>query len=299
MTLRGRSIRHEAVMGTIVTIEVLRQDAGGAIGRAFEWFREIERRCTRFDPDSELMRLVREVGVAVEVSEILFEAIQFAVEVARETDGAFDPTVGAAMETRGFDRNYLTGQVVHTAAQSANDVTYRDLQLNATRKTVTLRRPLVIDLGAVAKGLAVDAAARELKPLEDFAIDAGGDLYLGGCNAEGEPWSVGIRHPRRPTDVVERVRVSDAAVCTSGDYERRSRSEEHGHIIDPRGKDDVRRVASATVIAPTAMLADALATASFVLGPIEGVGLLERLGIAGLLLSDSLERHATERWACA
>ena len=78
----------------------------------------------------------------------------------------------------------------------------------------------MLDLGAVAKGMAVDAAARELAVCGDFAIDAGGDLYLGGVNRNGEPWRVGIRHPRRDGELIEAVTVSDRAVCTSGDYER-------------------------------------------------------------------------------
>ena len=63
------------------------------------------------------------------------------------------------------------------------------MRLDPDRRTITLRRPLTLDLGAVAKGLAVDMAARELEPFRDFAIDAGGDLYLGGSNPQGEPWS--------------------------------------------------------------------------------------------------------------
>ena len=76
---------------------------------------------------------------------------------------------------------------------------------------------MTLDLGAVAKGLAIDAAARELQPFGDFAIDAGGDLYLGGRNPDGAPWSVGIRHPRLDGRLIDSLRVSNKAVCTSGD----------------------------------------------------------------------------------
>jgi FAD:protein FMN transferase len=148
-------------------------------------------------------------------------------------------------------------------------------------------RPLTLDLGAVAKGLAVDAAARELEPYTNFAIDAGGDLFLGGCNHEGEPWSVGIRHPRIPGELIDRLRVSNQAVCTSGDYERGE------HILDPRANVAAGAVASATVVAPGAMLADALATAAFVLGPEEGIHLLERMGVEGLLVTADLQRFET------
>src|SRR5262249_39973612 len=90
-------------------------------------------------------------------------------------------------------------------------------------------------------------------------------------------------------------RVSNCAVCTSGDYERRSASADGGHhILDPRTGQSANAVASATVIAPTAMLADALATAAFVLGPEDGIQLLERLGIDGLIITPSLEQYATQ-----
>jgi len=143
----------------------------------------------------------------------------------------------------------------------------------------------------VAKGLAIDMAARELQPLRHFAIDAGGDLYLAGRNARGEAWSVGIRHPRKDREVIEMFQVSDAAVCTSGDYERRS-GDDH-HILDPRESDAASAVASATVIAPAAMVADALATAAFVLGPVDGIAFLESQNVDGMILTPTLDRRVT------
>ena len=165
------------------------------------------------------------------------------------------------------------------------------MEIDCDARTITLRAPLVLDLGAVAKGLAIDMAARELAPLRHFMIDAGGDLYAGGCNARGKPWSIGIRHPRRDGEWIETVTASDCAVCTSGDYERASANGHH--LIDPVTREPAAALASATVIAPTAMVADALATAAFVLGPEEGLRLLERQRVEGLLLTAELDRHAT------
>ena len=113
------------------------------------------------------------------------------------------------------------------------------MRLDPHRKTITLLRPLLLDLGAVAKGLAIDMAARELRPFAHFAINAGGDVYVGGRNAQGAPWSVGIRHPRVPGALFDTLRVSDCAVCTSGDYERRCPAEIDAaagghHILDPQ-----------------------------------------------------------------
>ena len=272
-------IRTEAAMGTLVTIQVVRacDETLVAMDRAFGWFHEIEAHCTRFSESSELMRLVAQPSVTVPVTEILFEALRFALLVAEESGGAFDPV--------GSCRN------------GDEDVSYRDVELDPDRRTILLRRPLTLDLGAVAKGLAVDVAARELMPLQDFAVDAGGDLYLGGLNPQGAPWLVGIRHPRRENELFARLRVSDRAVCTSGDYERRT-PEGKCHILDPRtalspdASPDA--VASVTVIAAGAMVADALATAAFVLGPREALPFLTRMEVEGLIVTPELERCETQ-----
>ena len=217
------------------------------------------------------MQLTSTVGVPTPVSAMLYEAVQFAVAVAEETGGAFDPTVGYEMESRGFNREYSTGRVVRTPLEPDGPVSYRDLRLDPNRRTVTLLRPLILDLGAVAKGLAVDTAARELQPLENFAIDAGGDLYLGGRNPAGEAWAVGIRHPR-----LSRSADRDASrVGQGGLYIGRLRAagrwRMQPHHRSPYRANPPTRSASVTVVAPTAMLADAVATAAFVLGPTEGI----------------------------
>ena len=167
--------RHTStVMGTVVTIEVVGSfddaEAAGqcrtAVAEAFEWFQRVETTCTRFDPDSELMRLTARIGEPTEVSPMLFEAVQFARAVAEDTGGAFDPTVGRVMEARGFNREHRTGREVHTPIAGTDGlVSYRDIELDGRSRTIALRRPLILDLGAVAKGMAIDMAARELAPL--------------------------------------------------------------------------------------------------------------------------------------
>jgi thiamine biosynthesis lipoprotein len=283
-------------MGTIVSIQVVdagAREAGAAIDRAFAWFRHVEDTCSRFDPRSELRQLSTRPGEPVPVSDLLFRAVEFAVAVAEETDGAFDPTIGGRLEARGFNRNYRTGEIVTATDGPGAPASYRDIALDSAATTITLARPLVLDLGAVAKGLAIDMAARELAPFEHYAIDAGGDLYLAGRNPAGERWAVGLRHPRRDREFFDVVRVSNVAVCTSGDYERPAVDGTGHHILDPRNGASADVVVSATVIAPTALLADALATAAFVLGPTEGLALLEQHGVDGLIVSPTLDRVAT------
>jgi thiamine biosynthesis lipoprotein len=275
-------------MNTLVTIRVIAADtpdANAAVERAFGWFHEIERRCSRFDPESELMRITARAGEPAVASPILYEAVHFALKVAEVSEGAFDPTVGRRMQARGFDREHRTGEIVRQPAEEC--VSWRDVVLDPEVGTITILRPLTLDLGAVAKGLAVDAAVRELEPLQNFVIDAGGDLYLGGENERGAPWLVGIRHPRKDGEIIAALAVSNQAVCTSGDYERA------GHLLDPRSGVSPDTVASATVVAPGAMLADAMATAIFVLGPADGIDLLERLGLEGLIVTPELQQYET------
>jgi len=290
-------------MGTGVTIEVVgdgahpdrRVERDGAIARALDWFGEVEARCSRFVSDSEVMQLVGRTGEDVPVSDILFQLVGFALTIAHETCGAFDPTVGRAMETRGDDTEYRTGARIQTTSALPMGANFRHVHLDARQRTIRIERPLVLDLGAVAKGLAIDLAVRELRGLGDFALDAGGDLYLSGANGEGESWSVGICHPRAPTTLLATVRASNVAICTSGNYERRDVAPD-GHIVDGRTLVTATTCESATVAAPLALVADALSTAAFVLGPADGLALLERHDVAGLIVDPSLNVHMTSKW---
>ncbi len=279
-------------MNTVVTVRVVREAPAEVFERAFGWFREVESRCSRFDPDSEMMRLCGRAGEAVEVSPLLFEAVRFARLVAEESGGAFDPTQGGRMAELGFHRHHVTGEPV--AAHPSSTGTFRDIEVDDERRTILLRRPLTLDLASVVKGLAVDLAARELAPFHDFAIDAGGDLYLSGANEQGEAWSIGVRHPRHASELITSLRVTNRAVCTSGDYERQMDGVHH--ILDPATGNSARAAASVTVIAPAAMIADALATAAFVMGPESGIPFLERMGVEGFIVTPELALFETRGW---
>src|SRR5437867_1572773 len=101
-------------MDTAVSVEVVSEapadQLGSAMQRALAWFGAVEAACSRFDPGSELRQLLRHVGRPVPASPLLFEAVQFALALARSTAGAFDTTVGRLLEARGFDRDYRTGR---------------------------------------------------------------------------------------------------------------------------------------------------------------------------------------------
>ncbi|MEP6763847.1 MAG: FAD:protein FMN transferase [Gemmatimonadaceae bacterium] len=292
-----------ACMGTVVNIKIVGNTPNAAsfterkeaVSRAENWFRKIEVSCNRFDATSEVRKLSQQPGVPVVVSTILFQAVNFALAVAQHTNGVFDPTIGRHMESLGFTRDYRTGENTASSLPVRASTSFRDVELNEALQTITLHEPLLLDLGAVAKGLAIDMAARELEPLEHYSIDAGGDVLVSGRNPDSGPWAIGIRHPRNAEQLIRTMHVSDVAICTSGDYERFSESSSHHHIVNAATLESANALASVTVLADSAMVADALATAAFSLGPKAGLALLERHNVEGLLVTPSLTQFATAR----
>lgn len=279
-------------MDTLVDIQVVsrksKEEQEAKINRAFEVFQKVELACSRFTSNSELMKACQIVGDPVEVSPLLFEPLFMAVEVAKLTDGLFDPTVGKMMEVNGFNRHYLTGDYMESPF--SDSVTYQDIVLDPQSRTLLLRKPLVIDLGAVAKGFAIDLAVNELKEFEGFMVNAGGDLFAGGVDEKGDPWKVGIQHPKQKGKLIETIEISNEAVCTSGSYERRkpNRQDLH-HLVNPKTKRSPNEWISCSVIAPFAMMADAFSTAAFLLGVKEGKSLLEQLDLKGLFITSELQ----------
>ncbi|MBB3070761.1 thiamine biosynthesis lipoprotein [Paenibacillus baekrokdamisoli] len=279
-------------MDTVVDIKVVTRksndDAESAIDRAFEAFRKVEHACSRFSLDSELMEACRRIKTPVQISPFLFEPLKFGLEVAKWTNGIFDPTVGKAMEDLGFNQHYLTGKLIQSS--SSESATYRDIILNEQDRTLYLRKPLVIDLGGVAKGFAIDLASQELKEFEGFVINAGGDLYAGGLDESGSKWKIGIQHPINKEQIIQMIEISYEAVCTSGSYERKSpiNADMH-HIIDPNSKQSPTEWISCSVIAPYAMMADAFSTASFLLGADRGRSLIEAIDLKGVLITSDLQ----------
>ncbi|WP_061860278.1 FAD:protein FMN transferase [Priestia megaterium] len=278
-------------MGTTVSIQVIAPQSDEAnvlhhISKAFTIFKTVETTCSRFAAKSEVMKLIRHVKEPVSVSPLLFEALHFAVLVANETNGIFDPTVGKQLENRGFNEHYLYGKPVQVD-EAVDSGSYKDIVLDTHKKTVCLQKPMIIDLGAVAKGLAIDLAARSL-PYQHFMINAGGDILVKGRNQHGELWKVGIQHPGIQTQSLLTLRVTDTAVCTSGNYARKNKTQPFmHHLVNPLSPSTGSSLLSCTAISPSAMLADALSTSAFILGAEKGINLLNDADIGGVLFDSS------------
>lgn len=280
------------LMGTVVSVRLVGETAQGMDGslrRAEQIMRSVEQTLSRFDEESELRRLCRTQGVLVAVTPMLYRALEVALHAAALTEGTFDPTVGRRMEELGFDRHYLTGKRVKSTAAEDEGVSFRDVTLLEARGEVRLERPMTLDLGAVAKGLAVDLAARALSTYEGVAIDAGGDVFVRGIDPHGEPWRVGIEHPQDTSRLLRELRLQQGAVCTSGSYRRKSPSDSSvHHLLDARTGRPSEGLLSMTVVGPQAMVADVAATCGFLLGPDRALSFIEELGLEGLYVAPDL-----------
>ncbi|MGC8488818.1 MAG: FAD:protein FMN transferase [Clostridia bacterium] len=295
-----------ALMGTVLTIRVVGPGSATAmrdsILRAVAGMRAVEAACTRFDPDSPASQLGRTPGRWLAVPPPLFHALAIALEVAELTDGRFDPSVGAHLEELGFNRHYVTGRTVSHGISPREPVSFRDIQLDPDGYRARVEKPMVIDLGAVAKGLAVDLAAQELRAHQGFSIDAGGDIFVFGTDPDGGPWRVGIENPEIPGALLDVLLLTEAAVCTSGPLKRRSPRDEYlHHLISPASGEPVDGLLSCTVVAPETVLADVMATAAYLMGPDGALLFIEDMGLAGLVVTenrDLRETSAMGRYRC-
>jgi FAD:protein FMN transferase len=128
--------------------------------------------------------------------------------------------------------------------------------------------------------------------VENAFVNVGGDIGMIGVKPDGNPWRIGIRNPRNDTNIIAVLPAFDGAVVTSGDYERvfEVDGKTYHHILDPKDGMPARVLASVTIAADTAIAADALSTAVFVMGPVEGMSLIESLpGVEGILITPDLE----------
>ncbi len=240
-------------------------------------------------------------GEAVRVDPELLQLIRRCHKVSELTAGAFDITAGGLHELYRFGKQDTVLPSAEQLAQARALVNYRAIEIDAEYGSVRL--PLFgmrIGFGAIGKGYAANRAREVMRSQAGVVggvVNAAGDLATFGSNAKGTRWAVGIRDPRAPDRWLGQLEVGDAAVVTSGDYEKffAVGSTRYAHIIDPRTAIPTTQVRSATVVCPDAELADALATALFVLGPEAGIALLDRLkNIEGLIV-DSAGRVLTSQ----
>jgi thiamine biosynthesis lipoprotein len=266
-------------MGTEVAVTALDADEAIVSGELAAIFREAEQRFSRFLETSELSALNRATGPVV-VSAPMFDALERARSYVRATSGIFDPGVGATLAALGYDRSFAPGALDRDAIATARPATFLDVRLDRRSRVVHRPAHVLVDLGGMIKGATVDAAARALGGAG--AVDAGGDAVV-----RGRPWVVEVEDPRDPSRVVATLSLANAAVATSAPNRRRWRAGGRvvHHVIDPRTQEPAESdLLQATLVAPTAELADVAAKTVLVLGAREGRRFVEGAALGAVLV---------------
>jgi thiamine biosynthesis lipoprotein len=292
-------------MGTIAAVQASTQeDARCARDLVQPVFDDINRLFSTWQTNTEISAINRAAGTdtPTELSPAVKTVIAAALSISRASEGAFNPLVGSLMEVWGFGAGETepalpSPEALEKATLLAD---WRGIRLDDEKTPATIyltRKGMKLDLGAIAKGYAVDVAYDKLTQAghTNILIDLGGNLRARGEATSGRGgWRTGIRDPFSEGSCAAQFLLTNGeAVATSGNYERfvEIAGIRYAHIIDPRSGKPVTGLAGVTVVASSALLADALSTTLFVLGPEKGKEFLKQYpGCEAIWIPDTPEK---------
>jgi thiamine biosynthesis lipoprotein len=299
-------VRREVVlMGTafVFVVDAEPREATRAIEATTKRLHDLEREISSWLPDSDVAKLNARAGIEpVAVGEHTLELLRISKQLHRETDGTFDVTIGSVWDLWPFRDSGLPLPSQEQLAEGLKLVNASRIELDLASRTAYL--PVVgmkVNLGAIGKGYAAKIAVDVMSEqgIERAAISTGGDIYLLGRKTMG-PWIVGIEHPRKTNRYIEQFVAGDVAVATSGDAKRfivRS-GKRYGHILDPRTGMPATDCQSVTIAASEPAVADAYATAVFVMGPEAGMNWVEaHEGIESLIINAKGDITRSSGWS--
>jgi len=285
-------------LGSIATVTLAGVEPGRAqvgLEAAFAVFERVTWSMNEWAPGTPLASLNAAAGRGwVPLPGDLCDALARAKDGAERTGGRFDPTWAALSGLWRFDVPDPRPPPEEALRAACARVDHEGLELRPRARggcDARLARPgMKVGLGGLAKGWALDAAARALRALgfHDFLLQAGGDLYAAGARG-GEPWTVGVRDPRGgKLDALLAIPIRDAAFSTSGDYEHAyvAGGRRYHHLIDPRTCRPAAGLRSVTVLAPTAVEAEIQGKALFVAGPEHVLRLAREAGVEVIVVDE-------------
>jgi len=298
---------HRLVMGTfarVVAVAANLPAARRSIKAASAEIDKVDQTMSDYKTDSELSLVNRNAyKTPVRVSKPLFEVLQRAITVSRLTHGAFDITVGPLVDLFHSEQKNAVAPTDEQIAQAKAKVGYEKLKLNKQNNTVRFAVDgMRLDLGAIAKGYAVDKAVEAMKKAGALGgmVDIGGDIRCFGIPPKGKhAWRIGLQDPTDTNDIATNagslvvLSLSNAAVATSGDYQRFALigGKKYSHIINTQTGRSTNGLTSVTIIAKNATDADALATAVSVMGIEKGIALIEKIPNTEAILIPSTHPH--------
>ena len=273
-------VRYEAshrAMGTVFTVAVYGPDRtylDEVTRQVFQEIDDLDGQMSNYKPDSELSAINREAARhAVAVEPGLFRLIQKSLQYSRESRGDFDITVGPLMKAWGFFRGQGRLPSHSELAGVLKRIGYQHILLDARARTIRFDEPgIEIDLGAIAKGYAVDRAVEILRDngIKQALISSGtSSLYALGSPPGEHGWKISVRNPLDKDKAACVMRLQNDSLSVSGDYEKffKLGGKIYAHIMDPHTGMPVENMLSTAVVSPSAADSDALSTSFFVEGP--------------------------------
>lgn len=285
--LRQAGSGYRVVMGTFANITAVAADsrtAKACVEAAFSQLKRVDELMSDYKSDSQLSQVNRDAfKEPVHVDDDLFEVLDIAVEYSRQTDGAFDVTVGPVVKL--WREAEETGALPpeEDIAQAGSKVGFEKLILDRENKTVRFKVDgMRLDLGGIAKGYAIDLAIEAMQKAGAIGglVDVGGDVRCFGPPSDSkESWLVGLQDPSVENQLLLVLKLRGVAVATSGGYRRFAEidGKKYSHIINPQASSAADELVSVSIVARTATAADALATAVSVMGREKGLALVESL----------------------
>jgi len=280
------------LMGTIVELTLWDdgQDLDGAARAGFAEIERLEPVFSNYMEESDTSRISRNAGQTISVSPDTITVLKKAVMAAEASNGAFDPTVGALTKVWGPSGEKGVVPSETAVRKLLPLIDWRKIIIDEpAQKAGLVAKDMSINLGGVAKGYIAWKASEAVrgKGIRRCIIKAGGDMYVfQDATDKPRPFIIGIQHPRAKGLLAE-VYVDSGAVSTSGDYERFFEKDgvRYHHILDPKTGFPAGKTMSVTIVSKDPTLGDALSTAVFVMGPVDGMALIERLdGVEGVIV---------------
>lgn len=274
-------------MGTTVSVLLPERSIHAGAGAVRLLFEHWEKILSRFQPESELSRLNQQAGKPVRVSNLLFHVTRAALNAAQVSKGVYDPTLLRQLERLGYARSFdeLPTDIPEREYSPNSGGDWRAIRLNSRERSITLPEGSGLDLGGIAKGMAVDAALHLLyqSGIQTALVNAGGDLAVMGMPPGQQHWPLLIDGPQRSWVIPFQY----GALATSGIARRHWRQGEQvrHHLLDPRtGEPVLTTLWSVTAAAGTCEQAEVAAKVAFLLGIEQGAHFLKRHGLAGLFV---------------
>lgn len=276
-------------------------EANSFIDIGIEEIIRIEKLISSWDAGSETSAINAQAGIKpVKVSSELFQLIERAIRLSKLTNGAFDISYASMDKIWKFDGSMTEMPSDEKIKASVAKVGFQNIELDKNASTVFLKKEgMKIGFGAIGKGYAADKAKDLLikKGVSAGIINASGDMNTWGKQPNGDFWKVAITNPMNKNKAFALIPITEGAVVTSGDYEKyvSFNGVRYTHIIDPRTGYPASGIISATVFAPKAELADALATSIFVMGIEVGLDRINQLPkIECIIIDDKGDIHKSE-----